>query len=386
MPTKHAVLSPSASARWLSCPASVRLVEKQGRVEVSSPYAEEGTQAHSLGELKARLAFGQITPRTYVGRYRKWEASVQLDADTLAEMHRHTDAYVNLLRELVEEYGHGAQVMLEQRLNSGIPSCWGTSDAVVISPTVIHIVDFKYGQGVSVSAEENPQTRLYALGALDTFGDVLGDTEHVRMTIHQPRLDSISTEELSVQALLDWRESIMPIAAEALAGSTRFGPSEKACRFCPVAGECVARVEAMTAIDFAQSPDLLSPEDLGDLIKLVPEIRRWCDDVMDTALRKAYSEHTPIPGWKVVLSRGTRYIPDATAAIQTLIDAGFKAEQVANFTVKGIGELEKLVGKKELPDVLGSLLEKRAGKPSLAPESDPRPAISPELEAAKDFS
>lgn len=388
MPSEHATLSPSASARWLSCPASVRLAEKvlaNGEVQETSVYAEEGTKAHSLAELEASLAFGKITEPEYRARYLDWVEAAELDEDALFDMTRHAQSYVQLLQELADELGV-YQILFEQRLDSGVPQCWGTSDAVILGLSELRVVDFKYGQGIAVSAHDNSQLMLYALGALDTYGELLGDTETVHMTIYQPRLDQRSTAVLSAAELRAWRTEILPVADQALHDDNApFGPSDKACRFCPAAGECTARMEAMTDQCFNDDPDLLTPAQLGDLLATVPSIRQWCADVEAAAFRKAFAEHTHIPGWKLVMSGGVRYIPDAAAAIQTFIDAGYRAEQVATFAVKRLGELEKLVGKKELPDILGDLLVKRTGKPTLVPEADKRPTLNPEAAALAAF-
>ena len=196
--------------------------------------------------------------------------------------------------------------------------------------------------------------------------------------------------------LRTWRAEVaFPTAEQALSDGAPFGPSEKACRWCPAAGFCTARVQQTVVEDFgepwAEEPaipvqaEAMTPEQLGAVLERIPAIKAWCADVEKYALEKAYSRGEQIPGWKVVLSGGRRGITDDAAAIQTLIDAGYKAEQVATFKTKGIGELEKLVGKKELPELLGDLLAKSKGRESLVPESDKRQAITPALSAADDF-
>ena len=393
--SNHANLSPSAAERWISCPASVR-VEAKYPNSPDSAYAAEGTKAHALGELEAGLAFGLITERQYTGRYARWLLSdpILLDEDLL-DMQRHIAAYVALIAERAALFPH-SQVLLEQRVKTGIEQCWGTADAVIVSPGHVEVIDLKYGQGIPVSAWGNPQLRLYGVGALEMFGDVLGDTEVVRVTVFQPRLDSTSTEELTAVELRAWRDELIPLAAEALWGAKpRFGPSETACRWCAAAGECRARMEFMTQQDFGTEPDLLTVEELGELLDKVPGIRKWCEDVADAALRKAYSEGVAIPGWKVVLSNGNRYVADQPKAIETFAAAGFSAEEVITTRLKGIGDLEKLVksaavgpAKKTttLESVLGDLVAKKEGKPALAHEDDPRPAVSPDGEAARDFT
>lgn len=400
MPGQHAKLSPSSAARWISCPASVRMIQEHApRQDEDSVYAREGTIAHALGELEAGLQFKLINKRQYNRGLKAWKA--EFDAQgysvmVLEEMQEHVRGYVALIAERLARRPH-SRVFLEQRLDTGVPTCWGTSDTVIVSPSHVEIIDLKYGAGVPVYAQGNPQLRLYGLGALDTYGDVLGDTDTVYTTIYQPRaMDEPSTEELPADELRAWRQEVVLPAAE-LTGSDAapFGPSEKACRWCPVAGICRARVEQAVVQDFGEpwadetpipvEPDVMTPEQLGQVLHRLPAIKAWCTAVEAHALETAYAQGKHIPGWKVVLSGGRRGITDDAAAIQTLIDAGFKAEQVANFKTKGIGELERLVGKKELPLVLGDLLSKSRGKESLVPEDDKRPAISPASQAADDF-
>jgi len=302
-----------------------------------------------------------------------------------AEAERAAVGYVKLLQDFMAEHDH-SQLLLEQRVEPGLPSCWGTSDAVIVSPEHVHIVDFKYGMGVRVSAVENPQLMLYAVGALDSFGDLLGEAKTVFMTIHQPRLDATSTWSIGADELRAWRDDALVTAEEALGDHAHFQPSEDACRWCPAAGLCRAQMEQATAVDFAVKPDLLTPEELATLLPQLKSITSWCSAVDAAALDLVYSQGRDIPGYKVVLSGGRRSITDDAAAIQMLIDAGYPAETVADFKVKALGSLEKLVGKKDLPGILGDLIVKSEGKPALVPESDKRPAINPNTEARKEFS
>lgn len=399
MPSAHAKLSPSSSERWISCPASIRLAETVQRDgDGDNIYAREGTIAHALGELEAGLAFGLITKEQYLTGLHAWHQEFDAqgyDPGTLKEMQDHIQDYVAFIAERVGRYPL-SRVLLEQRLDTGVPKCWGTSDVVIVSPDHVEIIDLKYGTGVPVSAEGNSQLRLYGCGAMDTFGDILGDTEYITMTVFQPRLDSWSTETLKADELRRWRaEEVIPRAELALTDDAPFGPSQEACRWCPAAGVCIARVEAAVAEDFGMpfvdeplepdSPEVMSPEQIGQVLKRLPEIRAWCTAVEEAALEAAYSQGKHIPGWKVVMSGGQRVITDHPAAIHTLIDAGFKPEQVSNIKAKGIGELEKLLGKKRFPVVLEGLIGKTPGREALVPEDDKRQAISPATQAAVDF-
>lgn len=388
MPSEHAKLSPSASERWMSCPASIRM-EEQVPAEPESDYAAEGTAAHSLGEIKASVAFGLVSEEEGRVARQAWDELYreELEAWDLAEMERHTDAYVEVLREKLSEHDD-AQLLLEQRMDTGVPTCWGTSDAVIVSMEHVEIVDFKYGAGVRVDAEGNPQLRLYACGAVDTFADLLGDTQEVRITVFQPRIGEnghLDTEVLTPDELLRWRdEEVKPVAAEALEDGARFGPSDEACRWCPASGRCRAQLEAVFATDFEVEPETLQPEDYAEKLAVIPLIKQWLSAFEQAALDTAYSEGKTIPGYKVIISGGRRSVTDPKGLEKSLLDAGYTKDQFTQTKPVGIGELEKLLGK-ELWGLADPYVRKGEGKPSLVLESDKRSAASPEAEAAKDF-
>lgn len=405
MPSAHAKLSPSDSARWISCPAAIRVDEQmreQGLlVDDESVYAREGTIAHALGELEASYTFGLTTRKSYLAARRQWLKEFHAEGYTkeqLKEMEGYISEYVALIEERLERYPY-SRVLLEQRLDTGVETCWGTSDVVIFSPQHVEIIDLKYGSGVPVDAEGNSQLRLYGLGALEAYGDLLGETEKIFMTVFQPRAGNgkPSTEELHPDDLRAWRDGVVRPAADAALHSenAKFGPSEKACRWCPAAGICRARIEKDTMEDFGDvlaeeepqpvQPEILSMEELARAFGRLNSIRAWCAAVEATALEAAYGQGKTLPGYKVVRSGGQRSIKDHAAAIQTLIDEGYGHTQVANVKAKGIGDLEKLLGKKRFEELLGKYVEKSAGREALVPEDDKREAISPTSEAAKDF-
>lgn len=384
MPSKHAKLSPSASERWLACPASIRM-EATVPPEPDSPYAAEGTAAHALGEMKAQLAFEKITSRQYTIRRNKWRTEYRITPEQEAEMDVHTDAYVALIKERVALFPN-SEVLFEQRMDTGVPTCWGTSDTVIVSPTHVEIIDFKYGAGVRVDAWQNPQLRLYALGALDTFGDVLGETEIVRITVHQPRMEHVETEEISPAELLEWRRMIIPIAESALGDDAPFGPSDEACRWCPATGRCQAQVAAVFSVPFEEDPEVLSEEQMAEYLGKVKMVRDWLNAFEQAALTMAYSEHKTIPGYKVVLSGGRRYFNDELGALEFLKEHGYTDEAISKRAIRGLGELETLLGKKEFDQMLDPYISKSEGKPSLVLESDRRAAVNPNGRAAEEFS
>lgn len=391
MPDEHATLSPSAAERWLECPASIRM-EEQVPPGVESSYAREGTIAHELAFLKASLHFGKITKAQFTKRRHAWyEANrdvVEVD-EVEIEMERHTDAYVELLVERMSLYPN-SQIMLEQRLHTGVPYSWGTSDAVIFSPIHVEIVDFKYGAGVAVEAHANPQLRLYACGAMDEYADILGETEVIRSTVHQPRMDHVLTEEITPDALREWREKkVIPIAELAMSDDAPFGPSDTACRWCPASGRCQAQLEAVFATDFEAKPETLTPEQVSEVLGKRKMVADWLNAFEEAALAMAYSEGIPIPGYKVVMSGGIRQVKDQEKAVKVLHEEGYKDDEILNpRKIKGIGDLEKLLGKDKFAELLEKpgIVKKSDGKPAIADESDKRPAVAPNSEAAKEFA
>jgi len=384
VPDEHALLSPSSAERWIHCPASVRMAAAQPP-EPDSPYAAEGTSAHTLGELRLRQAFGQVGEYEAAVLYRQWLAGAQANGYDVNTMNAHAAEYAQLVRDRAAVHPASA-VMAEQRVQTGIEGCWGTADCVIVSPTHVEIIDLKYGQGVRVSPVENPQLMLYGVGALEMFGDTLGVTETVYVTVFQPRLDHTETWCISAGDLRAWRDSLRPIAADALAGSDRFGPGEATCRWCPAAGVCAARSDYVLRQDFAGNLDEMDPADLAEALALVPTIRQWCDDIQAHAMRLVYAEGQQVPGWKVVRGRGRRAVTDEAAAVQRLVEAGFTEDDVVQRKLLGITALDKLVGRDHLANVLGDLIQVTEGGPALVPESDRRPSINPNDSAAKEFS
>ncbi len=380
----HATLSPSSAERWISCPASIRMSEAVPE-QPESVYAREGTAAHALAELMARdLILGTVRPGEYTRQVRTWREEYDVSFEAESEMAEHAQGYVEFLRERLDE-NPGSQLLLEQKLPTGLPDSWGTSDAVIVSPSAVESIDFKYGLGVRVEAQGNPQLRLYGVGALEAFGDLLGEVETVRLTVYQPRLSHVATEELPAAELRAWRDSLLPIAEQALGPDAPFGPSEEACRWCPANGRCTAQMEYVTQRDFGVKPDFMGDDELAEALDQIPLIETWCSAVKDYCLHRVYSEGKPIPGYKVVRSGGKRSVVDPEGAEEALLAVGYAPDQFSARKLKGIGDLEKLL-RRGFDDVLGPFVKKGDGSPSLAPESDKRDAINPEVQAVEDFS
>lgn len=383
MPKFHARCSASKAERWMNCPGSIALEEKCPP-EKPSGYADEGTLAHALAELKVRagLTEEKISPEEYA------ETLAKIKADPLysAEMDEYTTSYYDRIYEAAMAAGTGAEVLVEQsfRLDKWIPEGFGTSDAVLISGDTIEVFDLKYGKGVKVEAPGNPQLRLYGLGAAALFGD-LYDFETVRMTIVQPRLDHVSTEAMPLADLLKWAdEEVAPKAKAAMKGTDELHAGGW-CRWCPAKAVCRARAEEQLALareDFSfEAGPLLSDEEIGEVLALAEELSKWVKDISDYAYEEAKAGRK-FAGWKLVEGRANRKYADDQKVADTLVKAGYDEAMLYERKLYGITAMEKLVGKKKLSQVLGDLIVKPKGKPVLVPESDSRPELD---SASEDF-
>lgn len=383
MPDKHAILSPSSAARWINCPGSVKLSE-QVPPAPSSEYAEEGTAAHALAELKLRAEIGEITTRKYAAGLKKARAGQYY----CGEMDEATDFYKDIVMEHLAAAGPDGELLIEQRfsLDKWAPESFGTSDAVVIGDGVLEVIDLKYGKGVRVSAKDNPQLRLYALGAADLF-DNLYEFDTVRMTIIQPRLDHVSVDTVPLSDLRDWGKFfVQPAAYDAISGTGTTAPGDW-CRWCPAKAICRKRADEnlkLARYDF-RDPDLLEPGEIGEILKQAEELQRWTADVQAYALQEAL-DGRHFDGWKLVEGRSVRKYADDLRVAEALQAAGFPEAALYERKLYGITAMEKIVGKKKLTEIVGDLIIKPAGKPVLVPESDKREPISSIDSAKADFS
>ena len=384
MPDVHAVLGASSAYRWMHCPGSVELC--RGVADKSSKYAEEGTLAHSLAELMINYNLGRLTKREYNTLVKK----IKEDPFYCQEMQDYIEDYVKTIWELTNEAKSlckDVEILTEQRLDfsAWVPEGFGTGDVVIVYDRVIHVIDLKYGKGVGVSAEDNPQLMLYGLGALSTY-DMLYDIETVKLTIVQPRLDNISTYELYADDLLQWGESIVkPAAEEALTEGARCAAGDW-CRFCKVKATCRTRKDAMTELakmEFAD-PRLLEDGEIGEVLRLADQLTAWASDVKEYAQQEA-ENGKKWDGWKLVEGRSNRKYSDETKVAEALIKAGYSESLLYERKLYGITAMEKIIGKKPLAEFCGSLIIKPAGKPVLVPESDKRPELSSTDSAIKDF-
>ena len=372
MPDKHALLSASSAHRWLHCPPSARLSENIE--DTGSDYALEGTCAHSLCEYKLRKTLGQ---------------KVTNPAEDLPFFDQAMDDYTSDYAAFVIEQLEAAKancadptVLVEQRVDFSrwVQQGFGTADCIIIADGTLHVIDFKYGLGVLVSAEENPQMMCYALGALEIF-DCLYEIKAIRMTIYQPRRENISTWETTRDDLLHWADEVLKPAADlAFAGEGSFLCGEW-CAFCKAKNICRARAEAnmaLTKYDF-KTPPLLTDDDVTDILARVDELIAWASDIKEYALHQAVSGKT-WAGWKVVEGRSNRRYTDEAAVAAAVTNAGYDPYEPK---LLGVAAMQKLLGKARFEEVLAGLIEKPQGKPTLVPESDKRPAMG---NAKNDFS
>lgn len=372
-PQKHALLSASSAHRWLHCPPSAKLTA--GVTEAPSEAALQGTAAHALAEHKLRRALKQQSKRP-VSEYED------------DEMDTYTNDYVSYVLEQYEQAKQatpGAVIYIEQHLDFShvVPGGFGTGDCLVVADGALHVIDLKYGLGVLVEAEWNPQMMLYAIGALALF-DALYDIEQVALTVFQPRRENVSTWTISVTELNKWAEHTLKPAAELAANGEGEFCAGTWCQFCRIASTCRARAEAILELakfEFAP-PAELSADEVADVLAQIPGLTRWASDVQDYALSQALSGER-YEGFKLVAGRSIRKYTDETAVAEAAKAAGYR--DIYKRSLLTITAMEKLMGKKQFSEILGNLVVKPEGKPTLVPLSDKRPELQIST-AADDFT
>lgn len=376
MPRQHATLSPSSAKRFLACPPSARLnaklIERFG--EQSSPFAEEGTKAHALSELKLKKE---------LGIHNDFRFKTLRDAlgDIPSDMEMYTDRYVDEVLErfyAVRRKCPDAQLLVEQRLNMErwVPGCFGTGDAIIVSDEVLIVQDLKYGKGVPVSAEGNPQARLYGLGAINEYGDLYGFQE-VRTVIIQPRLESVTEEKLTRDSLLAWGEMIRPAAEQAWRGEGEFHTGDH-CRFCAARAICAARAaEAMDIFKHGfDEPRVIPDSDIPGILKVLDTAESWIKDIRAYALAQA-KQGTTFYGYKLVHGkRPARKWKDEEEVVNVLARAGYDRDQYEETKLKTAAAMEKVLGKTAFDALLGGMVTQGEGALELVPEDDKRPEYS----------
>lgn len=367
---KHAYLSASASHRWLACPPSAKLCANI--LDQASEYAQQGTDCHELCAYLVEKALDRdvIDPTENLTYYD-------------AEMQNCAEEYRNYILEQIEaakEFCKDPQVMIEQRLDFSrwVENGFGTGDCVIVADEILQIIDYKHGLGILVSAGDdehggNSQMMCYALGALEVFGDIY-DINQIKMTIFQPRRDNLSTYTISKEDLLKWADEVLaPTAQLAYVGKGEFNAGDH-CTFCKVKATCRKRAEynlELAKYDF-EMPATLDDTEIAAILEKVDEMISWGNDIKDYALQQAQSG-VHFEGWKIVEGRSNRKYTDENAVADTVKDAGFDPYEKK---LLGITAMSTLLGKKKFEELLGGLIYKPPGKPTLVPESDKRPAMN----------
>lgn len=366
-PRAHSILGASAADRWMNCPPSAQLTAEMEDNETT--FAAEGTAAHALAEWKVRKALKQRAGRRPTSDY--WTD----------EMEECTDNYRDYIMDIVltaQQHCSDPIALVEQHLDFScyVPDGFGTGDFLLIADGELNIVDIKYGRGVAVYAERNPQMMLYALGALLQY-DCLYDIEKVTMTIYQPRLSNVSVWEISAKEFYDWAEKeVKPKAELTAAGKGEFSPGPW-CRFCKARTQCRARAESLlelTRLEF-QPPALLTDEEIAEVMQKADELSKWASDVMAFASVEAIEKGKHWKGYKLVEGRYTRKfnVDDDTVA-EAAKAAGY--HDIYNKSLITLTAFEKLMGKEDFKKVLGGFVTKPAGKLTLVPEYDKRPEVT----------
>lgn len=370
-PNVHALLSASSSHRWLNCPPSARLSENYE--DKSSDFAAEGTDAHELCEYKLKKALGQRAenPTENLTWYNE-------------EMEECASRYAEYVMGLIAQAKKKCTdpvVLIEQRLDYSkyVTDGFGTGDCVIIADGTLNVVDYKHGKGVVVSALDNPQMKLYALGALEIF-DSIYDIENITMTIYQPRIANISTCSVPMGELIDWAENVLkPTAELAFNGKGEFRCGDW-CRFCKARAQCRERANVnleLAKYDFTEPP-LLSDNEVEEILDKIDRLVSWANDIKEYALKAALNGKQ----WKnrkLVEGRSVRKYTDEAMAALAVKNAGYEPYEKK---LLGITEMQKMLGKEQFNKILGNFVEKPKGKPTLVPMSDRRKAINTE---ASDF-
>jgi len=372
---KHALLSASGASRWLNCTPSPRLEEPFP--SSTSFYADEGTLAHEFAEINLKAQLDLMPEDEYSIQYKELTENVLYSVVMEDEVQKHIDYVIQQFRE-AQRITPDAVLLIENKIDLTyyIEDGFGTNDDVIIADGVLEVIDLKYGKGVRVKAEENSQLKLYGLGALRAY-ELMYDIHTIRLTVTQPRLDSISSWEVSVEDLKKWGEEIVkPKAIEAFAGDGELAPGEW-CRFCKVKAKCRALKERNMEVireDFKDVKLLDDPEILK-VYKMHDEIVNWLNSVSDFVAVQALAGKK-WEGLKLVAGRSNRAFTDTEKIEDVLLTEGYTKDQfLTNPQPKllGIGAIEKLVGKNNIDVILGDYIHKPEGKPTLVDESDKRP-------------
>ena len=368
----HALLSASSASRWLACPPSA--VAAEAYTNEGTEFTREGTLAHEVAEVYAKG--GHITP----------EASNA--SDITLEMIECAMGYADYIQEQIKH--DDAIVLLEQRVDFSpwVPDGFGTCDCIILQGETMTVIDYKYGVGVPVSAEDNPQMKLYALGALNDFG-LAYDVTHIEMHIYQPRINNISDCALMVEDLLEWAEqTVKPVAQKAVEGKGDYKAGEW-CKFCPHAGRCRQLTEVCT--EYVETHSLrvavpvLAPHEVAEVLAMEPLVTLWLKRVKAQALN-TLMDGGEVPGWKVVEGKmGNRKWTDELQVAKKLLDSGYTKADFTETKLLSPAAMDKALGKKNVAELLDGMIDRSPGAPTVVPLNDKRPPLDRLAEAQKDF-
>ena len=382
MAAAHALLSASSAHRWLVCTAAPKLEAEFP--DTTSTYAKEGTLAHEICELKLTKYTTTMAKAAYTKSLNALKKHELYDP----EMDETTDTYLDYVKRTALAYPVPPTIRIERRVNFSdyAPDGFGTADCLLLAGDTLHVIDYKHGKGVVVDADHNPQMMLYALGAMHDFALVYR-FKTVKMSIVQPRVGSISEFTCTADELLHWGETVVKMkAAEAMSDSPAFVPGGH-CRFCRAKHQCKARCEHYAALQSAvrqKDPRLISLADLGHYLSVADELKKWAEDLQEHALSACLAGND-VPGWKAVAGRGNRSFTDADKAFAILKKDGIDECLLYKREPLTLAQIEKELGKKRFTELVGKLVVKAPGKPTLAPVFDPRPAVTNVPQAADVF-
>ena len=384
MPTQHALLSASGAHRWLHCTGSP-LLEKDFP-DSTSVYAQEGTLAHYLCELKLMAYTGEITKRKLTSMKNKLMKSELWQP----EMDSTSEAYLDYIKDITMSYTVKPVILIEKKVDFSryVPEGFGTADCLILAGNTLHVVDYKHGKGVVVDADHNPQMMLYALGAMSELS-LLYRFKFVHMTIVQPRVNNISEFTMTADELIEWGETVVkPKAEAAISGKGEFEAGDW-CRFCRAKQQCKTRYESNDSLypelSAQHDPRLITLDDLGEYLRRGRDMAAWLEDMKEYALSESLAG-ADVPGWKAVEGRGSRAFTDTDEAVDTLIKNGIDESVLYERRVLTLAQMEKAVGKKAFGEIVGNLVVKNPGKPTLVEESDKRPRITNQPTAADVFN
>lgn len=376
----HALLSASGASRWLNCTPSARLEDLYGEKK-DSVYAKEGTLAHELAELCLRCGIlGTIGVKEYESALEEIMSNDLFNEEMLDAIPIYTDYCGTQLAE-AQTTNELAVMEIEQRLDltEFVPDSFGTADCIIINDSIIEVIDLKYGKGVPVYADYNKQLMLYGLGALRKY-DTMYDISEVRLTIVQPRLNNISSWQISVSDLQKWAdEELMPKAKLAYSGEGELNAGDW-CRFCSIRTQCRKLYEQQMEIakhEFAE-PDLLTDEEIADIVLRTPKLVEWANSIAEYAQNMAIQENKQWPGLKLVEGRSSRKWATDEDQVSNTIFARcpeLSEDEIFNMKLKPITAIEKIIGKKRFEEVLSDMIVKPQGKPTLVSLEDKRPAM-----------